>query len=876
MANSEETGNTANQNSSRCPTPLAHKTLRDAHLLWLQAERAYDDPESFRTYLNSCVQILRNVTWHLQKNKSNIPNFDKWYSQWQAKMKSDPILLWLKNARNRVVKQGDLEAKSTAKVSIVAGYLKPPYVEFEVPPMTSVEAIAEMTVVKNVPPHVRENGFMGIERRWVSSDLPDHELLDALAHAYDVLSALVDDAHSQAGFSAHETCSGHMTGPLPCMIARPEGHTAWCKLSTGEFYEFATIAKPIQSDDIEKLRSRYGKIFTLDDDLLKTKNFRKLCIHLFENAKHLFLIDGFHVSICILLLPDGHILPIPINTEDRAEKYLMWQHLAKRVEMVGANRILAIGEAWHSPFDREHPKVFAADSPDRSEVLFLCAASSAGEEISMFSDIIRQSGSLRLGQTQEMTGAMFEFLEPIRHIWIKWKKSKTRKTDGKRSVKEVVDASSAAQEQDLKIAKELKPLVAPWIDNPKLSCPCGSGNSFSDCCQPVIADPDKEQPEKKGRMERTCRAKLSEYIGFVYEHTVLIHRVGPPHLLQPLVITDTAAIVDYANRLALCLRKQHREKEILPFLAHLKKLVPISVLKEGVLSLEVAWLGFVFGKTQEARGLLETIPDILEIEYAPLAEAYLNFFAGMPNSEALKIVNRIIEVRQNWPMPCDAELLHYGTMKAMLTYVSGNKDEAIRVIDRACSTYLKPVELQTDIYSMQICGAAYDTRWRFKKNRDDFVKAEEIYKKALLTENLAAVGRAEFHFRLAKLYLDDESYEQAIQHFQTSIKHAKSQASCIHLAEACIQTEKFHKAEKIISELANEPIEERLRLDYLGTLALLCLRQKDAVRVPQVLIDLRALELPDMHFHNVRNEWCEELQEFITGKDEDTHTSVDD
>ena len=97
-----------------CPIPATHRRLAEAHLLWHQALSKYQEPDAFRANLNATIQALRNVTFALQSEKHSIANFDEWYGGWRTRLAADPNAMWLIDARNVVVKQGDLEITSTA------------------------------------------------------------------------------------------------------------------------------------------------------------------------------------------------------------------------------------------------------------------------------------------------------------------------------------------------------------------------------------------------------------------------------------------------------------------------------------------------------------------------------------------------------------------------------------------------------------------------------------------------------------------------------------------------------------------------------------------------------------------------------------------
>jgi hypothetical protein len=200
-----------------CPIPGTHRRLEEAHRLWHRAAEAYEDPDEFRTQLNALIQALRNVTFVLQKEQDAIPDFDAWYERWRDIMKEDGVLRWLVQARNVIVKQGDLETHSTATAGIQASWDTPQTRTFDVPPLVPTLAVAaKILSEQDIPDDIRKQGFLTVERRWVANDLPQWEILDALAHAHGMLTFLVQDAHRQAG-KAMDTprSSFHLPNVIP-------------------------------------------------------------------------------------------------------------------------------------------------------------------------------------------------------------------------------------------------------------------------------------------------------------------------------------------------------------------------------------------------------------------------------------------------------------------------------------------------------------------------------------------------------------------------------------------------------------------------------------------------------------------------------------
>ena len=163
----------------QCPLQSVHSRLEEAHIHWHHALDSYSDPGEFRTHLNACIQALRNVTFVLQKQKSRIPDFEAWYGAWQDRMRRDPVLRWVVEARNTIVKQGDLETNSVARVAVVASYLEQPQIELTVNPLQSnLEIAAGCAASISLPEDVLKGALVRVERRWVSDDLPDNEILD--------------------------------------------------------------------------------------------------------------------------------------------------------------------------------------------------------------------------------------------------------------------------------------------------------------------------------------------------------------------------------------------------------------------------------------------------------------------------------------------------------------------------------------------------------------------------------------------------------------------------------------------------------------------------------------------------------------------------
>ncbi len=562
----------------KCPIPAAHNRLEEAHRLWHQAAQQYEDPVGFRTNLNACIQALRSVTFVIQKQKTNIPNFDSWYSEWQRKLKADPILNWIVQARNIIVKEGDLETKSIARASVLTSYDDPPYKEFSVSPLMPTMEIAYQLAEEELSEFLKQNGLLKVERLWVADSLPEHELLEALAHAYGVLSILINDAHLQAGIEGTqiyvktkddkpeplEFPTEHLKGRLPCMVASDETRTAWIKLSTKE------LIKPfIQKSEIatlEEVKERYGPfVEALPKETKRPRNLKELAKIFFEWGKHILEVDGHHISLVVFISPDYSMSFMELRPEDRSEKYLMWSKVAEEIKRNGAKTILAISEAWVAPQDQQFCYRPAEESPNRTEGLHLCAASANGEEFSFVCRFKRIDGRIIFDETNIIEGKNSFFLEPVRRVW--------------------------------GIAEKPQITLRRYKINRNSVCPCRSGKKFKNCCESSF---DKNQLKKALSLykngnfkeaEKSFRHHLTQYIIWHYEHTIpfILH---DPLNASELFKLDIDAMSEIISFIANCLYHQDRNREVDAFLSQTYDIIDDKRFKSNIDALRNYYTSF--------------------------------------------------------------------------------------------------------------------------------------------------------------------------------------------------------------------------------------------------------------------------------------------
>ncbi len=97
----------------------ARRTLEDAKSYAAQARRAAQDGdrEAFRRHLQTAIERMRHVTFHLQKQLKHQAGFEDWYDNKVNMMRDSPIARYFIETRNRTVKEGPLPVRRVAHVS---------------------------------------------------------------------------------------------------------------------------------------------------------------------------------------------------------------------------------------------------------------------------------------------------------------------------------------------------------------------------------------------------------------------------------------------------------------------------------------------------------------------------------------------------------------------------------------------------------------------------------------------------------------------------------------------------------------------------------------------------------------------------------------
>jgi hypothetical protein len=358
--------------------------------LWEDAAKSYFDPPRFQLDLQNCITVSRTVTFILQANKEHIDGFDDWYATHRLRWNNDPIMRWARDARNAIEKQGDLTTHSQVRATIIASYLDGPETEWLPQALfMSPEQVFRTVPAKFRVPHIVENGTLLIERRWVDSELPEIEVLEALSHVYgEFADVLVDFMNTN-----------HLKIPLNLANTRPDAMGALAMdralyLSmrdgspTGNRYFRKSLERP-EKGTIRRVKKRYGPGAQWAK-LGAAKTFEDVASEFFNHARIVLQRDGYHRSLTFFLKGKQIIQMIPTDHPDRASRYVLMRDFAKLARIEGADGVFMIAEAWTAAAEDAPESGFAVDAKNRGEALMMHAANATGDTFVMQAPFYRR------------------------------------------------------------------------------------------------------------------------------------------------------------------------------------------------------------------------------------------------------------------------------------------------------------------------------------------------------------------------------------------------------------------------------------------------------------------------------------------------------
>jgi hypothetical protein len=408
-----------------CPVKSAHRRLMDCHEQWHAAADDYMEPDGFRMHVSNLTQNLRNVTWLLQKQKNELPDFACWYGRWQKSVTDDFVMKWIVKSRNRVVKEADLDIHSTARVRLSVDWLNEVDAEWHMPARYRTrDILIRISSTHGLPPV----GAISIERRWIDKLLPEWELLDAFTHAYSCLVSVIKLAHETSGITLcdlparRKSCVTSELTEIPrCMMEPDEARRLHVDLSDRS--ELNERYLPVIRDEeiVRHARERYG-------EFAPNGNAIELVPYAASVAQRLFAADKELLTVAWLIRDRKMIDLFPMIFANQTAKRLTMHRLADRVERVGADGVVLLSESWMAQIgpdeDLSDPRTPpAGERPDRMEALQVIGIAKDGEKAEQVVLFRREPDGEIIFDEPIAMEAQNNLIEPLRRKWAQMEES---------------------------------------------------------------------------------------------------------------------------------------------------------------------------------------------------------------------------------------------------------------------------------------------------------------------------------------------------------------------------------------------------------------------------------------------------------------------
>jgi len=306
------------------------------------------DPDLFRTNINQFLQTARTVTFIIQKHKDTIEDFTTWYrSAVQQPWASDKVMVWAKNARNTIEKEGDLELNSTLLATLLFSYLSEEDLSLNCGRSELLHGSVKKLIrvaQKMLPSGVSDAAVVKIERQWITASLPTHELLQALSYVYARVFECCDSLARHLGDCVDKS--------VPRADAFDEiGESArqvhYVKLKGLTTSILGKKPLPLEHGDKQLTPAMRAGVDQVIANTPPQTSLDAAFAYYTMMAELTFTQFGNHMAMLFLL--DNHWRPIKmLGTEfaDQADKFIFWRYVADLCEKHKASGVVWISESW--------------------------------------------------------------------------------------------------------------------------------------------------------------------------------------------------------------------------------------------------------------------------------------------------------------------------------------------------------------------------------------------------------------------------------------------------------------------------------------------------------------------------------------------------
>lgn len=312
------------------------RRLSDAAHALVNCGKTYFEPDLFRRNVNHFLTVIRTVTFLIAKEKANIPEYDHWLSSAIGKYWSgDEVMLWAKESRNYIEKEGDLEMYSALTVALLYSYFAENDISIKIGRSELVGGGVNKLIhlaEARLPHGVKAAAAVKIERRWVANTLPDHELLQAMIYVYSrYRQACIDLAHY---------LGTELPTAVPTSDSIGEGDVHGRRVSYIKFNDKASYSMTTHRVDIDRTVIPPTWLAGMDRTRAQFEIYA-------EMAERTFLQFGNHLAMVFLFADDGTIVQhLAFSPSDQVDKFIFWRSLSEKIIYLRAESLIFVSEAW--------------------------------------------------------------------------------------------------------------------------------------------------------------------------------------------------------------------------------------------------------------------------------------------------------------------------------------------------------------------------------------------------------------------------------------------------------------------------------------------------------------------------------------------------
>jgi hypothetical protein len=742
-------------------------------------------------------------------------------------MKADPVLRWLKEARNTVVKQGELETASTAAIKLVT-WKEDVLVESSIPagapPSLILHNLPLLELVNNIhlPPGDLESAVIVIERRWSVPGLDGREILEALAQAYGLLSDVVLDAHmtlgetacvSPGGAHTHFRSAYHPSGTLACMVLGIEHRSQSFELKTAERLEPVSMVLPAADPTIAA--KRYGLEQT--DQMANWQMLDPLFFaeRILSTAKRMLRKDKALIRTLFIRDGRGAWHHVVLNASNRTEKHLLIRMVARFIESVGGDAIIDVSEAWMLQRNDALP-----NTPDRGEAVQVLVATREGFLRTYITPFTRGPlGGIKLGDTVQTEKDLPYYLKPVLDVW---------------------------RTQGTTCSPEGKRTRRIWKPDPLDTCFCGGPGRFAECCKRVL---DKLKPRGDlyreideavtacdfARFEELARAALAQYVIWIRQHTAPTRHVASD-LHRMFVEVDIPALSAHVERLGEALVKNGHSASFLPQIRHISRVIGVPELSIRLTALATHWL-FKIGDYPSAVKEIKTLGDLERLNDTlalGLAIELLDLPVHKQRQFLIRAVSGALSEDERW----------LAVLK-LVRHLSdcGEQVEALQKV----SSVIGELKEMSNHHGLQ--ADAMSLRWYITKEEQDFRVAKN---------ELETFTDPEHRQHLAGILIDHGDYDEAERILSDGLTAGDPVAQLL-IVDARLRANRIDSARELLLMITPDRVTPRLQHPYAVAYALVALACADDGLKKLAAVKLRQLPSIGTRVETYVNDFLEAL-----------------